>query len=149
VLHSTHRYCIMILLMKYWIGLPSFSLPFRSWRTWTRTSLGIGKGHVTLLCSTNSDESFLSYYTANHEEPGTPTHPIDVDQLPDQPVTTNDEEMGTQTNPIDIDQYSEQPDTPYPRTNNVRRIHSVPLHLWSNWSPHQILPSTSRTLRLL
>jgi hypothetical protein len=57
----------------------------------------------TSALSTHSDESFLSYYTTNHEEPGTPTHPINVDQLPDQQVMTNDEEMGTQTNPINVD----------------------------------------------
>jgi hypothetical protein len=81
----------------------------------------------TSASSTNSNESYLSYHTANHEELGTPTHPIDVDQLPDQQVTMNYEEMGTQTNPIDVDQYTEQRNIPYPRTNNVRKIHSAPL----------------------
>jgi hypothetical protein len=67
--------------------------------------------------STSTEESFLSYYTANHEESGTPTSPIDVDQLPDQLVITDNEEMGTQTNPID--QIPDRPNTPYPHTNNV------------------------------
>jgi Zinc knuckle len=55
-----------------------------------------------------------------------PTHPIDIDQLLDQQVTMNYEEMGTQMNPIDVDRYIGQLDTPYPRTNNVQRIHSAP-----------------------
>jgi hypothetical protein len=80
----------------------------------------------TSTSSIQSNESFLSYYTADREEPGTPTHPIDVDQLPDQQVTTNYKEMGTQTNPIDVDQFTEQHNIPYPRTNNVRKIHSAP-----------------------
>jgi hypothetical protein len=77
----------------------------------------------TSASSTSSNESFLSYYTANHEELGTPNHPIDVDLLPDQQVTVKYEGMGTQTNPIDVD----RPDILSPRTNNVRKIHSAPL----------------------
>jgi hypothetical protein len=73
----------------------------------------------TSASSTQSNESLLSYYTADREEPGTPTHPIDVDQLPDQQITTNYEEIGTQMNPIDVDRYTEQHNHPYPRTNNV------------------------------
>jgi hypothetical protein len=75
----------------------------------------------TSASPSGSNRSFLSYYTASQEELG--THPIDVDLLPDQQVTTSYEEMGTQTNPIDVDRF----DFPSLRTNNVRKIHSAPL----------------------
>jgi hypothetical protein len=77
----------------------------------------------TSASPSGSNRSFLSYYTASQEELGTPTHPIDVDLLPDQQVTTTYEEMGTQTNPIDVDRF----DFPSPRTNTVRKTHSAPL----------------------
>jgi hypothetical protein len=41
----------------------------------------------TSASPSGSNRSFLSYYTASQEELGTPTHPIDVDLLPDQQVT--------------------------------------------------------------